>query len=95
MNLLERLLIRHHAGLLDEASIADLLDFPEPTTQSRDPIPEKLPAPGSEQERAVFEAELFSAGGNISRVARRLGIARSTLRYRLARYDLGALLPRD
>jgi DNA-binding NtrC family response regulator len=95
MNLLERLLIRHHAGLLDESSMGDLLDFPVHSPQNRDRVPKELPAPGSEQERAILESELAAAGGNISRVARRLGVARSTLRYRLARYDLDSLLPRD
>jgi len=95
MNLLERLLIRHHAGLLDESSIGDLLDSPVHGARNRDRVPKELPAPGSEQERAILESELGAAGGNISRVARRLGIARSTLRYRLARYDLDSLLPRD
>jgi len=95
MNLLERLLIRHHAGLLDESSIGDLLDFPVHSPRNRDRVPKELPAPGSEQERAILESELAAAGGNISRVARRLGVARSTLRYRLARYDLDSLLPRD
>jgi DNA-binding NtrC family response regulator len=95
MNLLERLLVRHRAGLFEESSIDDLLDFREHGTQHRNHEPGTLPAPGSEQERAIFEAELAATGGNISRVARRLGIARSTLRYRLARYDLDSLLPRD
>jgi DNA-binding NtrC family response regulator len=95
MNLLERLLVRHHAGLLDPSSIGDLLDSPVSRGGYRHPIPEKLPAPGSERERKFLEAELRAAGGNISRVARRLGIARSTLRYRLGRYDVDSLLLRD
>jgi transcriptional regulator with PAS, ATPase and Fis domain len=95
MNLLERLAIRHHAGLLGQSSMDDLLDFSAHGPKRSERVPQVLPAPRSEQERAVFEAELSAAGGNISRVARRLGIARSTLRYRLARYDLDSLLPRD
>jgi transcriptional regulator with GAF, ATPase, and Fis domain len=43
---------------------------------------------------AIREA-LLAAGGNISRAARRLGIARSTLRYRVERAGLAELIPKD
>jgi DNA-binding PucR family transcriptional regulator len=38
---------------------------------------------------------LIAAGGNISRAARRIGVARSTLRYRIERNGLGRLVPKD
>jgi transcriptional regulator with GAF, ATPase, and Fis domain len=42
-----------------------------------------------------LEQTLREAGGNVSRAARRLGVARSTLRRRIARYGLASLIPRD
>ena len=47
-----------------------------------------------EQQRVLAEA-LAATGGNISRVARRLGLARSTLRYRLKHHELESLIPSD
>ncbi|MBW2314593.1 MAG: sigma-54-dependent Fis family transcriptional regulator [Deltaproteobacteria bacterium] len=46
-------------------------------------------------DRAVIEAELVATGGNVRRAARRLGVARSTLRYRIQRLQLEHLLPVD
>ncbi len=39
-------------------------------------------------EKAILRAELIACGGNILRMARRLGMARSTLRYRLKIHGL-------
>jgi DNA-binding NtrC family response regulator len=50
---------------------------------------------GAAPERAVIAAELAATGGNVRRAARRLGMARSTLRYRIQRHRLEHLLPRD
>jgi len=50
-------------------------------------------APWSERERL---AELLMAtGGNVARAARRAGMARSTLRYKIRRYELAHLIPTD
>ena len=38
---------------------------------------------------------LDATGGNVARAARRLGLARSTLRDRIERHALGAQIPRD
>lgn len=38
---------------------------------------------------------LAATGGNVARAARRLGLARSTLRHRIARHGLGHLIPQD
>jgi len=51
-----------------------------------------LRADGSDRDRIA--AELVATGGNVRRTARRLGLARGTLRYRIARYELGHLLPK-
>jgi DNA-binding NtrC family response regulator len=95
MNVLERLMIRYHAGLADEVSIDDLLGEQPRGGPPRPRSPEDFPPRGSEEERALFEAELAAVGGNVSRAARRLGLARSTLRYRLALHDLESLIPDD
>ena len=46
-------------------------------------------------EREAIVAELQATGGNVRRAARRLGLPRSTLRYRIQRHALEHLLPRD
>jgi DNA-binding NtrC family response regulator len=46
-------------------------------------------------EREAIAAELRATGGNVRRAARRLGLPRSTLRYRIHRYELEHLLPDD
>ncbi len=43
----------------------------------------------------LLERTLREVGGNVSRAARRLGVARTTLRRRIDRYGLGELIPRD
>jgi DNA-binding NtrC family response regulator len=43
-------------------------------------------------DRDVIASELAATGGNVRRAARRLGMARSTLRYRIERYGLGDLV---
>ena len=45
--------------------------------------------------QSVLESVLRATGGNVSRAARRLGLPRSTLRYRIQRAQLGHLLARD
>ena len=69
-----------------------------PGTEARHvPGAEARPAPGSEAalERERIAAELRATGGNVRRAARRLGVARSTLRYRIQRHALEHLLPGD
>jgi two-component system NtrC family response regulator len=95
MNLLERLLILQAAGLIDESSLSDLLDSEGGPAAIAPRYQGPLPPAGSPRERQILAAELASTGGNISRVARRLGIARGTLRYRLGLHDLGDLIPND
>jgi transcriptional regulator with GAF, ATPase, and Fis domain len=96
MNVLERLVIRHGAGLLDELSIDQLFRrHPQGVDRISSPHHGRLPAAGSDAEREILEHELAESGGNVARVARRIGIARSTLRYRIARHDLKHLVPTD
>jgi len=53
------------------------------------PLQERL----SEQERAEIVAAIADSQGNIAHAARRLGINRSTLYYRLRKHGLEHLLP--
>ena len=50
---------------------------------------------GSPEEPAVIRAALAESGGNIARAARRLGVPRGTLRYRIRKYGLDHLIPKD
>jgi transcriptional regulator with GAF, ATPase, and Fis domain len=95
MNLLERFLVQHHAGLLDSSAPACWLERPITGLPTTPPEPPAHPVAGSAAERVVLAEILAATGGNISRVARRLGLARSTLRYRLKLHDLAALIPSD
>jgi len=49
----------------------------------------------SPSEHAQLAELLRDCGGNVARVARRLGRPRSTVRYRIARHGLSHLIPRD
>jgi len=49
----------------------------------------------AELERAALEHALHGCGWNVSRAARHLGISRDTLRYRIDKYGLAAVMPQD
>jgi len=93
MNLLERLLVLHPDGRLDAAALEEVAD-PEaaPRHAALAERPERYrERPESERIASVLE----STGGNVSRAARRLELARSTLRHKIKKYDLGGLIPSD
>ncbi len=50
---------------------------------------------GSPEGPAVIRAALAECGGNVARAARRLGVPRGTLRYRIRKYGLDHLIPKD
>jgi len=87
MNVLERYIVRHHAGLADEPSPNDRIG--QLSIASSLPHRQNGTLLRSDRinERRFLEAELAAAGGNISRMARKLGIARSTLRYRISLHE--------
>jgi DNA-binding NtrC family response regulator len=93
LNVLERALVQTRAdqlepqdfdGLLDECLWADLDTVP--TSAQLRAIPD-------EAERII--AALRHTGGNVSRAARRLGLPRGTLRYRIERLGLVDWVPGD
>jgi DNA-binding NtrC family response regulator len=107
MNLLERLLVRSESRTLEatdlrpgwrleadyetESEIDDDLDEPEEPPLRPGPL-----LPGEErEERARIMNTLQRTAGNVSRTARRLGLTRSRLRYRIAKYGLLHLIPDD
>jgi transcriptional regulator of acetoin/glycerol metabolism len=57
--------------------------------------PAPLPAAADAPEPERIAAVLRVTGGNVSRAARRLGVARSTLRWQIERYGLQELVPDD
>ena len=60
------------------------------------PVRSAAPAPGAPAgERDRIAGVLQETGGNVSRAARRLGIARSTLRWQVHRHGLQAMIPED
>jgi DNA-binding NtrC family response regulator len=93
MNVLERLLVMHPGGLLDAADLEKVME-PElalgPST-----LAEHSPPDRSRPESEIIASVLESTGGNVSRAARRLELARSTLRHKIKKYALEALIPSD
>jgi transcriptional regulator with GAF, ATPase, and Fis domain len=81
MNLVERLLARGAHPVWDASVLEGALE-----------IPRQSPGLGTERAptRDRLEAALRDSGGNVSRAARVLGVARSTLRYRLRGQGLAA-----
>ena len=97
LNLLERVLVqRGPVARLEPELLAGLLG-PLPTLAAPEALP-ALPSGGDaspEDDRARIVAALLATGGNVARTARRLGLARSTLRHRIDRHGLRSLIPRD
>ena len=88
MNVLERFLIQHHAGLLDTSLPNHLIGSPERISIPANSLTQNFPPSGRAEESRFLETELAAAGGNISRLARKLGVARSTLRYRISLHKI-------
>jgi len=106
MNVLEAVLARTEDHVLDQDHADDVIDAPGrggaflalPAAGALDGQEDWDLAPDRSEarpERAEIAHLLVSAGGNVARVARRLGMARSTLRYKIKRYGLGDLIPKD
>jgi DNA-binding NtrC family response regulator len=93
MNVLERLVVTHPGGLLDAADLEEVAG-PEVGLRGKALAerPERYP---ERPESEVIASVLESTGGNVSRAARRLELARSTLRHKIKKYALEDLIPRD
>ncbi len=89
MNLLERLLVQQRGESLEARDLDGLFER-EMEGQRIGPL-----VKGSPEEPAVIRAALAECGGNVARAARRLGVPRGTLRYRIRKYGLDHLIPKD
>jgi two-component system response regulator HydG len=93
LNVLERLLLLRPGGALDASDLERVMD-PEVTVRP-DALAECRERYGELPESERIASALESTGGNVSRAARRLGLPRSTLRHKIKRYALEALIPSD
>ena len=77
--------------MLADSAKLDVVDLPEHLVHlNREPAMNDT-GPSSSlaaQEKRMVEEALHAAGGNQSEAARRLGIGRDALRYKIKRYDL-------
>jgi DNA-binding NtrC family response regulator len=89
MGLLERAVVRHAGGAFDERHVLESLER-VPRAPGRPPADD-----GATMSRAAVAGALVATGGNVARAARRLGVPRTTLRYRIGVLGLHSLLPSD
>jgi DNA-binding NtrC family response regulator len=93
LNVLERVLVSYQVDVLEPEDVA-ALTAPEPAATRSDPrVPEALRSIAEEEAR--LRGVLAETGGNVARAARRLGIPRGTLRYRIEKFSLQDVIPRD
>jgi DNA-binding NtrC family response regulator len=89
MNLVEQALIRYQGGAFDEEEFVSALD----------PVAAQLGThssrASSDLSRATIASVLAATGGNVSRAARRLGVPRTTLTYRIRVLGLDDRVPKD
>jgi DNA-binding NtrC family response regulator len=81
------------ACMLAENPLVDIADLPEALTGQHEITTEEPKSDAltlADQERRIVENALREAAGNQSEAARRLGIGRDALRYKMKRYNLSA-----
>ena len=79
------------ACMLTESSILDVHDLPEELIQKSEVSSEESTgavSPLADQERRLVEEALRESAGNQSEAARKLGIGRDALRYKIKRFKL-------
>jgi DNA-binding NtrC family response regulator len=91
LNVLERCLVQRRVDTLEPEDLDGIVE--EPPAMSPEILVD-CPEPGPEEKRFLIRV-LRDAGWNVTRAARRLGIPRSTLRYKIKRYGLESLIPKD
>lgn len=89
MNLLECLIVQRKE-ILDVDVLSDTLLGGRGV-----PARGQLPFAVVEDEASLISEALIDTGGVVARAARRLGMPRSSLRYKIRRYRLGHLVPKD
>ena len=97
MNALERVIVRKRGPVLGEEALDGFAWADRGSPQDAAAACEISRAETADRDwdREAVTSVLREVGGNLSRAARRLGIARSTLRHRVDRLGLDALIPRD
>jgi two-component system NtrC family response regulator len=89
MNLVECLMVQRKETL-DVDVLNDTLGRGRAVTAGR-----QLPLAAVEDESSLISEALIDTGGVVARAARRLGMPRSSLRYKIRRYRLSYLVPKD
>jgi DNA-binding NtrC family response regulator len=74
--------------MMADSGMLDVGELPEHVVRSEAAESGEGASPLAEQERRLVEEALRAAGGNQSEAARRLGIGRDALRYKMKRYEL-------
>ncbi len=97
MNVLERVLVRERSSVLGEEALDGFAWAGRESPDGDAAASERSDAEPSDRDwdREQVASVLREVGGNLSRAARRLGIPRGTLRSRVDRLGLHALIPRD
>jgi len=98
LNVIEAVLVRTGAEMLHARHLDDLLPGAERVVAERvvgAPPRREARQVNTEEERLYLMRHLIETGGNVARVARRMGMSRSTARYKISRYELSHLIPRD
>lgn len=88
MNVIERLVIENPGGALTGAELEEILACGRAWSLAQVSMGAPSQGPGPPGDRDRLAAALISERGNVSRAARRLGLPRSTLRYRLRQHGL-------
>ncbi len=94
MNLLERVLVRRRVSELLPEDLESVL----PSSTEEVPPPAVFDSSNSSEpldEAAQIAAAIHDTGGNLARAARRLDVPRGTLRYRIKKFGLEHLVPKD
>ncbi|MCZ6715166.1 MAG: sigma-54 dependent transcriptional regulator [Deltaproteobacteria bacterium] len=97
MNVLERCLVQRRVAELEPEDLDEIIDVDPAAAETKEaagPDPGSYPKSGPD-ERGYISEVLRASGWNVTRASRRLGMARSTLRYKLKQYDLESLIPKD
>ena len=91
---LERALVLCRGRVLDADALGEGVSrAPAPFRAGQSPALSMRDAPPDPADE--IGQVLRSTGGNVARAARRLGVSRGTLRYRIAQHGLSSLIPRD
>jgi len=93
MNVLERVLVNYQVDVLEPEDLPGLAERESEAAAESEPFAAAELSTAEEEER--LRSVLLETGGNVARAARRLGIPRGTLRYRIEKFSLQHMIPRD